>query len=295
MPEFSRRQFLAKSSAAAAAMSTIQCSGAGTSTSSTPGKTPHTKFAINVEIWWKDMPLLDRIKKAADLGFPAIEFWPYEEKDLEAIRKTCDTAGTQVAQFTAWGFDPGMNNPKNHALVEQKIEEACKAANLVGAPMMCVVGGDDQPGMTQPEMHQNIITALKIVAPIAESYDVMLILEPMNIRVDHAGHCLYGSQPAVAICDEVNSPKVKINWDLYHMHITEGDLCGHIHEGWHQVGYFQLADHPGRKEPGTGEIHYPRVLKEIYELGYRGFVGLECWPIEDELTAAHRVAAADQW
>jgi hydroxypyruvate isomerase len=81
------------------------------------------------------------------------------------------------------------------------------------------------------------------------------------------------------------------------MHITEGDLCGHIREGFaaKQIGYFQVADHPGRNEPGTGEIHYNRVLKEIYDHGYRGYIGLECRPKKDELTAAKGVAAADVW
>jgi hydroxypyruvate isomerase len=79
------------------------------------------------------------------------------------------------------------------------------------------------------------------------------------------------------------------------MQITEGDLCGRLRDGWKQVGYLQLADHPGRNEPGTGEVHYNRVLKAAHDLGYRGFVGLECRPRENELAAARRVAAADVW
>jgi hydroxypyruvate isomerase len=144
-------------------------------------------------------------------------------------------------------------------------------------------------------MHDNVITGLKKAAPIAEKHGVTLILEPMNVRVDHKGHCLYGSAPAVRICREVGSKFVKINWDLYHMHISEGDLCGHLKEGFDQIGYVQLADHPGRNEPGTGEIHYPRVLKELSALGYRGYVGLECRPLKDEVSAARAVNRADQW
>jgi len=119
----------------------------------------------------------------------------------------------------------------------------------------------------------------------------------MNIRVDHKGHCLYGSPPAIRICDEVDSSHVKINWDLYHMQITEGDLCGRMREGFQskRLGYLQLADHPGRNEPGTGEVHYNRVLKEAFDLGYRYYVGLECRPKEGEIAAARRVAAADIW
>jgi len=158
-----------------------------------------------------------------------------------------------------------------------------------------VVGGNDQKGMSQKEMHENIISGLKRVAPIAEAHNVMLILEPMNIRVDHKGHCLYGSPDAVRICREVNSPKVKINWDLYHMQISEGDLCGRLKDGFDQVGYLQLADHPGRREPGTGEIHYNRVLKQAWDLGYRGPVGVECYPSEAPEKSAARLAAADVW
>ena len=146
-------------------------------------------------------------------------------------------------------------------------------------------------------MHENVIAGLKKWAPMAEAAGVMLILEPMNIRVDHKGHCLYGSPEAVRICREVGSPMVKINWDLYHMQITEGDLCGRLADGMKagRIGYLQLADHPGRHEPGTGEIHYARVLKQAHDLGYRDYDGLECRPQAGELAAAKRVALADRW
>jgi len=259
------------------------------------GATPRTRFAVNVEMWWRQLAFLDRITEAARLGFPAIEFWPWRGKDVEAIRERCEGHGIEVAQFTAWGFTPGMNHPENHGRFEEEIRASCETAKTLGAKCMTVVGGNDQAGMSREEMHSNIETALKRVAPIAEAADVMLILEPMNVRVDHAGHCLYGSEDAVRICRAVGSTHVKINWDLYHMQISEGDLTGRLRDGFDQVGYLQLADHPGRNEPGTGEIHYPRVLRAAYELGYRGLVGLECRPKEGELEAARRVHEADLW
>ena len=261
------------------------------------GKTPHTKFAVNIEMWWRKLPFLERIERAAALGFPAIEFWPWQRRDIDAVAHLTKELGIAVAQFTAWGFRPGLNEPKNHKKFVEDIKAGCAAAKKLDCPMMTVVGGDDVPGLTREQMHQNIIDGLKRAAPIAEDHGVTLILEPMNIRVDHKGHSLYGSAPAIRICNEVGSSHVKINWDLYHMQITEGDLCGHLNEGFRagQIGYLQLADHPGRNEPGTGEVHYNRVLKEAHALGYRYFVGLECRPKKDELTAARRVAAADVW
>ncbi len=260
-----------------------------------PGKSCKTQFAVNVEMWFRKLPFLDRVRAAAQLGFPAIEFWPHTNKDIDALAALAKELGIEIAQFTAWGFTPGMNEAKNHDLLEKTIRQACEVAKKLKVSKMCVVGGNDVRGMTQAEMHEQIIVALNRVKPIVEDAQVMLILEPMNIRVDHKGHCLYGSPAAVKICREVDSRMVKINWDLYHMHISEGDLCGHMREGWDQVGYLQLADHPGRNEPGTGEIHYNRVLKEAWALGYREHVGLECNPKDGELKAAMGVALADIW
>ncbi|MBN8603938.1 MAG: TIM barrel protein, partial [Planctomycetes bacterium] len=221
--------------------------------------------------------------------------WPYENKNLPEVVSLNKELNLSVAQFTAWGFDPGMNHPSNEEAFEKKIIESCKVAHQLNCPKMTVVAGNNQKGMTQDAMLAQVVKALKRVKPIVEKEGIMLILEPMNGRVDHPGHCLYGSVDAVKICREVDSPMVKINWDLYHMQISEGDLCGRLKDGFDQVGYLQLADHPGRNEPGTGEIYYPRVLRAAQELGYNYFVGLECRPKEGEELAAKRVNQADQW
>lgn len=260
-----------------------------------PGQTENTRFAVNVEMWFRRLPFLDRIRASADLGFNAVEFWGLGGKDLEAIAKLSEELKVEIAQFTAWGFVPGMNDPANHKALHAAIEKATEAAAILNARKATVVGGNDQPNMTQAEMHQNIIDGLKLVAPIAAEKELMLILEPMNVRADHKGHCLYGSPDAVRICREVDSPAVKINWDLYHMQISEGDLCRRLKEGFDQVGYLQLADNPGRHEPGTGEINYARVLRAAKELGYQDIVGLECSPRDDEEQAAQRVFKADLW
>jgi hydroxypyruvate isomerase len=296
MPPISRRTFLGSSAVLAGAAATAFAAEQDFADKKAIGKTPHTKFAVNVEMWWRKLPVIDRIKQAAALGFPAVELWPWQGKDLDAISDLTQELGIEVAQFTAWGFSPGLNDPKNHDAFVKAVEEGCQAAKKLRCKLMCVVAGDDIPGMSQAQMHANVIAGLKRGAPIAEASDVTMILEPMNIRVDHKGHCLYGSAPAIRICNEVNSSHVKINWDLYHMHITEGDLCGHLREGFaaKRIGYIQLADHPGRNEPGTGEIHYNRVLKELQTLKYNGYVGLELNPT-DELAAAVACAKADIW
>lgn len=269
--------------------------GAGGGAEKPPFKFPHTRFAVNVEMWWSKLPFIQRLEQAAAMGFPAVEFWPWQGKDIKAIADTCRKLRLEVAQFTAWGFRPGLNDPKNHNRFVEAVDQGCQVASQLNCRLMTVVGGDDLPGLTQAQMHDNIITGLRKAAPVAEKHNITLILEPMNIRVDHKGHCLYGSEPTLRIIKAVGSRFVKINWDLYHMQITEGDLCGRMREGIDSIGYLQLADHPGRNEPGTGEIHYNRVLKQAADLGYRGYVGLECRPRTTELEAARGVLRADQW
>jgi hydroxypyruvate isomerase len=254
-----------------------------------------TTFSLNLEMWLGGQPFEKRIHAAAALGYKFFEFWPWRGKDLEAIQVAMEETGLKPTQFTAWGFNPGMNDPKNHSKFVKEVEASCEAAKKIGAPMMTIVGGNDQPGMTQRQMHDNIITGLKLAAPIAEEFGIMMILESMNVRRDHPGHCLYGSPNAVRICQEVDSPMVKINWDLYHMQISEGDLCGHLREGIDQIGYLQLADHPGRREPGTGEINYARVLREAWDLGYRKAIGVECSPSENAQASTRRLLNACTW
>jgi hydroxypyruvate isomerase len=292
-----RRSLLASAPAVAlgAMVPTTQDPSPAARVPAQPAATPKTRFAANVEMWWKKLPFLDRIRAAHALGFPAIEFWPWRDKDVPAIAALTQQLGIEVAQFTAWGFSPGLNEAANHAKFVAEVEAACAVAKQLRCSKMTVVGGNDVAGATQAQMHEQIAAGLKLAAPIAARHEVMLILEPMNVRVDHKGHCLYGSEPAVRICRAVGSPWVKINWDLYHCQISEGDLCGRLHDGFDQLGYAQLADHPGRHEPGTGEIHYPRVLRALHELGYRGFVGVECTPSVPEERAARALWHADQW
>lgn len=298
MKNMDRRSLLNASAALLASGATLG-SRAGAQTPATANEKPllktQTKFAANLEMWWGDRPFHERITAAHAVGFDAFEFWPWRGKDLDAIAGAMKQTGMTCTQFTGWGFSPGMNDAKNHDRLEQEIRDSCATAKKLGVKMMCVVAGNDIAGVSQEKMHDAVIAGLKRVAPIAADNDIILVLEPMNVRVDHKGHCLYGSPNAIKIVRAVNSPHVKILWDLYHMHISEGDLCGHLREGIKDLAYVQIADHPGRMEPGTGEIHYNRVLRELHDLGYTGYVGVECNPSKPELEAAQALALADIW
>ncbi|MBI3466471.1 MAG: TIM barrel protein [Planctomycetes bacterium] len=293
MSPFSRRKFLS-SSAAAGAAGMCATSGAADDVGQI-GKTPHTKFAVNVEMWFRNLPFLERIDQVARLGFSGFEFWPWRGKDIDAVARKCEQHKLTPVQFSAWGFTPGMNDPKNRDRIVPEIRAACEIAKRLGTELLCVVAGNDVQGRPQKEMHATVIEHLKMAGEVAEKQGVTLMLEAMNGRVDHKGHCLYTTADTVAIIQAVGSPRVKIMHDLYHRQIAEGDLHGHITDHLKDIVYFQLADHPGRHEPGTGEINYNAVLKHIYQLGYRGWIGLECTPKGDPIEAARAVARADVW
>src|SRR5687768_14751972 len=108
-----RRTFL-KTAAAATACGVVAGAQAGPVGDTELGKTPHTRFAVNVEMWWPKLPFVRRLEEAARLGFPAVEFWPWQGKDIKAIADACKRLKIEIAQFTAWGFRPGLNDPKNH-------------------------------------------------------------------------------------------------------------------------------------------------------------------------------------
>jgi hydroxypyruvate isomerase len=263
-----------------------------------PGKTKHTKFAPNLEMWWpKEKDFLKKLEASAALGYSAVEFWPWQNKNIPAVAETCERLKLEVTQFTAWGFTPGLNEVNNHPRFLEDVEKGCETAKKLKCKMMCVVGGNDVRGMTQEQMHENIIIGLKKAAPIAEKHGVTLILEAMNIKVDHKGHCLYGHAAPLKIVKAVDSKYVKLLWDLYHMYVQEGGPIENMKKGFEAdaIAYLQIADHPGRNDPGTGEIDYPAVLKALHGCGYRGHVGLEFRPKNGEEAAAWAVHKADEW
>jgi hydroxypyruvate isomerase len=122
---------------------------------------------------------------------------------------------------------------------------------------------------------QNVIDGLKKAAEIVEGTDLTLVLEPLNVLVDHAGYHVVTSDHAAQIIDAVGSSHVKMLFDIYHQQISEGNLINNIEKHWDRIGYFQAGDVPGRKEPFTGEINYGNVFKRIYEKGYQGIIGME--------------------
>ncbi|MFM1594421.1 MAG: hydroxypyruvate isomerase family protein [Woeseiaceae bacterium] len=235
-------------------------------------------LACNMESWWTELPFLERFKRASENGFQAVEFWSHSDpsRSMTKVANLCESLDLNVIQFTGWQ-GPSLASLANHKDFIEAIKQAIDIAHQLNAPMFTVVGHQTIKGTDQQTSLENMIRALSSVIPILENAGKKLILEPFN-PVDHEGHFLNGSSDALAICRSIASPNIKINWDLYHMQLSEGNLIENLQSGMDQVGYIQVADVPGRNQPGTGEINYKFVFDELKRMQYKGYIGLECWP-----------------
>ena len=148
-------------------------------------------------------------------------------------------------------------------------------------------------GYSREQQTQAVIAALKAGARIVEPEGITIILEPLNILVDHPRQLVVHSAHAAEILKAVGSPNVKMLFDIYHQQISEGNLTGNIRKYRDLIGYFQLADHPGRHEPTTGEISYPYVLRTIHDIGYRDPIGMEMSPKTDPMLAFQAIRRVD--
>ena len=247
-----------------------------------------TKFSANMAMWFegKKAPMLEKIEKAHADGFDAIEFWAYQSEDIDAIVAKCEELEMKVTNITAWG--PPITAGDNHDEFEAGIKEALTVARKLGTKKMTVVAHKWAEGISEKDQIKNYTAALKRVAPLCEEAGMMIIIEPFN-PVNHGKNLLNGSQLAVEICREVDSPTIKINWDFYYMQLSEGALITYLERGFDQVGYLQPGDTPGRNQPRTGELNYKAILKAGYDLGYRGYVGVECRPKGTEQEAIQQL------
>ncbi len=218
-----------------------------------------------------------RIPAAAEAGLDGVEFWGYSNKDLQAVAATCQATALPVVAMVVESPE-GM---LDHRLADQFAEatkQAISAAQSVGCTtLICTTGNVKEP-INRNRAHAGVVACLKTAAPIAEQAGVTLVLEPLNVLVDHPGYFLTSSIEGFEIVEQVGSPAVKLLYDIYHQQITEGNLIATITSHIDLIGHFHAADVPGRHEPGTGEINYANVLAAIDEAGYEGFVGLEYAP-----------------
>ncbi|MEM7308551.1 MAG: TIM barrel protein [Planctomycetota bacterium] len=281
-----RRQFLTTGAAAAASLS-VPLRVAAEPRAPRPGREPfRLKYAPHLGMFKHlagDDPF-DQVRFMADQGFEAFEcneMTRFPKEKQERFGKLLDELGMTMGVFvcnfgTAFG-KPSFTSGKPEYLESflADLKNAVDVAKRCNAKWATVVLGDYQKDLEPDYQTANAIEMLKRGAEVFEPHGLVMVMEPLNPWANHPGMFLTKIPQAYALCKAVGSPAVKILNDLYHQQITEGNLIPNIDRAWDEIAYFQVGDNPGRKEPGTGEIHYRNVFGHIHEKGFTGVLGME--------------------
>ncbi|MBU0640309.1 MAG: TIM barrel protein [Planctomycetes bacterium] len=226
--------------------------------------------------------LVDQLKFAADAGFTAWEdngMKGRSPEDQERIAKAMQQLGMSMGIFVAntigWS-DPTLTTGKQEHLDQfvSDCRESVEVAKRLSAKWMTVVPGTVSPRLDMGYQTTNVVEALRRGAEIFEPHGLVMVLESLNFR-DHPNLFLTKISQAYEVCRAVNSPACKILDDLYHQQVSEGNLIPNIDQAWSEIGYFQIGDNPGRREPTTGEINYRNVFRHIHSKGFDGIMGME--------------------
>ncbi|MEK6405790.1 MAG: TIM barrel protein [Acidobacteriota bacterium] len=271
-----RRSFLKQAAGASALFAAAPKLGG-----SRPQSKPNAvRLSVCIDMIMTEIPFLERMERVKRLGYPAFEFWEWKNKDVEAILRTKNELGLEVATIMGSGWKH-MNSEDARKTFVSEIQASLATAKRLGVKTLIVTTGFEDKRIPRSEQHANYVAALKAAAPFAEQAQVTLVLEPLNIKVDHPGYYLQTAKEGFEMIDEVGSPALKMLFDIYHHQIMEGNVIQDITKNIGKIAHFHVADVPGRHEPGTGEINYANVFRAIAATGYQGFVGLEFKPSKD--------------
>jgi len=241
------------------------------------------KFAANLTMLFTEVPFLDRFALAAKAGFKAVEFlFPYDWEPHE-IRSRLDEWKLQLVLFNlpAGGWAAGERGiaclPDRIQEFREGVERAVRYARILGAPQLNCLAGKAPVTASAEELRRTFVENLRFAAARLNDAGLRLLIEPIN-RFDIPGFYLHRTDQAVALLDEVDARNAYVQFDIYHAQRTEGELAETIRKQLPRIGNVQLADNPGRNEPGTGEINYEFLFRHIDAVGYTGWIGCEYKP-----------------
>ncbi len=240
----------------------------------------HLRYAPRIG-FLNDLPIPKQLEIYAGHGFRAFEYngLPrHANEEIASFRKKMDQLGMSMGVFVVnsggWKAS-ALVDPAFHGQFLADVRRAVEIHGIIGNECATVTTGVAVPNLSFLEQTKHCVEALRRAAELVEKTRMVLVLEPINTRVEGANYFVVFSEHAAEIVSRVNHPNVRILFDIYHQQISEGNLINHIRQYWDWIGYFQVGDVPGRKEPGTGEINYRNVFKAIYDKGYQGMLGME--------------------
>lgn len=237
--------------------------------------------------------MADRVRAAKAAGYAYAEFHLWRDKDVEAVAAALQETGVQL---TGICVDPrrSLVDPAQHAEFVEAVRESLVAAKKLGSPPMIVASGFTREGVSADEHFAAAVAALTQAAALAQEAGVMLVLEPLNDRVEHPGMYLVNTTLGLDLVEAVGSPNLRLLFDVYHSATMGEDIEAELGGRMHLVHHVQVADTHGRNEPGTGSLDWPATIETLQRLGYSGTLGLEyrpTLPTLDSLAATRKALA----
>lgn len=242
------------------------------------------RFAANLSMLFKEVPFLERFAKAVGAGLSAVEFMSPFDHDLDQLVAAVEQAGVRVVQYNfldgnvAQGDRGFLSHPPKKQEWRESLEEAIELAARLKLRQLNSLAGNLLDNLSREEQIACLEDNLRWAIPRLQAAGLPLMLEALN-NYDNPGYLLTHSWGVLEILRRVDSPWVRFQYDIYHMQRMEGNLVKTIRNNMDRIGHVQVADCPGRHQPGTGEINYRFVLKALEETGYDGYVGLEYVPL----------------
>ena len=233
------------------------------------------RLCVPIPCFFGGMDFCDAIKRVSELGFDAVETYNWKQLDLGRVRETCRENGVELLSMCTSYFN--MTAKEERGAWLEGLCESVLAVNQAGVSRLITQVGPDT-GEERARQHEHIVGALKEAKPFLEEHQVTLMIEPLNTYVNHPGYYLTSSREAFDIVREVDSPCVKVVYDIYHQQVMEGNIIPSVTANLDLIAHLHAAGHPGRHEPFFGENDYRFIFDAIDRAGYTGACGLEYGP-----------------
>jgi hydroxypyruvate isomerase len=241
------------------------------------------KFAANLTMLFNELEFMARFEAAAKAGFRGVEYlFPYpfpKERLAEELSKHRLTQVLHNLPAGDWAAgERGIAcHPSRTGEFQDGVGKAIEYATALGCKQLNCLAGITPKDSSFEQAEQTFVDNLSFAAKALSAASIRLLIEPINTR-DIPGFFLNGTKLALLLMDKVGSPNLFLQYDVYHMQIMEGDLAPTIQRNLSRIPHLQIADNPGRNEPGTGEINYPFLFQFLDGLGYEGWIGCEYKP-----------------
>jgi hydroxypyruvate isomerase len=241
------------------------------------------RFAANLSMLFTEVPLLQRFERAARAGFATVELqFPYEAP-AAALREQLVAHRLKMVLHNLPGGDWAAGdrgiacNPARVDEFRAGVARAIEYATKLGVPQLNCLAGKAPAGVDEATLRRTFVANLRFAAAALNEAGLKLLIEPINNH-DVPGFWLNNTQKAIDVLDEVGAPNAYVQYDIYHAQRYEGELAATLTKHLARIGHIQVADNPGRNEPGSGEINYPFLFQHLDRIGYKGWIGCEYKP-----------------